>query len=221
MTLKSNTRKLAKLGKQVSDRLNRNARVYRFETNKAQVYSMCGFLPADDCRMLVRMIDQDAVPSTLYDASEDNEFRTSSSCNFSRHDPEIQRITQRISGLLGIDTGYGETIQGQRYQVGQQFKMHHDFFHERTSYWEREMSRSGQRTWTAMVYLNQPEGGGETHFPHLGFGVVPQAGTLLAWNNLSPEGKPNGYTAHIGAPVTAGTKYIITNWFRERPWADD
>ncbi|MEM1132654.1 MAG: 2OG-Fe(II) oxygenase [Pseudomonadota bacterium] len=221
MTLKSNTRKLTKLGKQVSDRLNRNPRVYRFETDKAQVYSMCGFLPADDCRMLMRMIDQDAVPSTLYDASEDTEFRTSSSCNFPRYDPDIARITQRIAGLLGIDVGYGETIQGQRYQVGQQFKMHHDFFHERTSYWEREMNRAGQRTWTAMVYLNQPEGGGETHFPHLGFGVAPQTGTLLTWNNLSPEGKPNGYTAHIGAQVTAGTKYIITNWFRERPWADD
>lgn len=221
MAAKSNPRRLAKLGKTVTDRLNRNARAYRFETDKAQVYSMRGFLPPDDCRMLMRMIDCDAVPSTLYDSSHDQEFRTSSSCNFPRDDPQVQRITERIAGLLGIASAYGETIQGQRYRIGEQFKMHHDFFHEGTSYWEKEVARSGQRSWTAMVYLNQPQGGGETHFPHLGFGVAPETGSLLAWNNMTPDGKPNRYTAHIGAPVTAGTKYVITNWFRERIWADD
>ncbi|MEO1045779.1 MAG: 2OG-Fe(II) oxygenase [Pseudomonadota bacterium] len=216
-----NSRKLAKFGKQVSSRLDRNGRVYRFETDEAQVYSMRGFLPPDDCRMLMRLIDRDAIPSTLYDTPEDTQFRTSSSCNFPRHDPEVQRIAQRISGLLGLASEYGETIQGQRYRIGEQFKLHHDFFHEGSDYWEKEMNRAGQRSWTAMVYLNQPQGGGETHFPHLGFGVVPETGSLLAWNNMTPQGRPNRHVAHIGAPVTAGVKYIITNWFRERPWADD
>jgi prolyl 4-hydroxylase len=32
-------------------------------------------------------------------------------------------------------------------------------------------------------------------------------------------GQPNTFAMHQGCPVTAGTKYIITKWYRERPWA--
>ena len=31
-------------------------------------------------------------------------------------------------------------------------------------------------------------------------------------------GEPNHFSLHQGMPVTAGTKYIITKWYRERPW---
>jgi prolyl 4-hydroxylase len=41
---------------------------------------------------------------------------------------------------------------------------------------------------------------------------------MLCWTNIDAEGKPNPYTVHQGKPVIAGTKYIITKWFRERPW---
>ena len=44
------------------------------------------------------------------------------------------------------------------------------------------------------------------------------AGNLLVWNNLDAIGEPNHYSLHQGMPVTAGGKYIITKWHRERPW---
>jgi prolyl 4-hydroxylase len=31
-------------------------------------------------------------------------------------------------------------------------------------------------------------------------------------------GAPNDLTLHEGCPVTTGTKYIVTKWFRERFW---
>ena len=46
----------------------------------------------------------------------------------------------------------------------------------------------------------------------------PSAGNLLAWNNLDAIGEPNFHSIHQGMPVTAGVKYIITKWHRERPW---
>ncbi|MEL6875043.1 MAG: oxygenase, partial [Pseudomonadota bacterium] len=38
------------------------------------------------------------------------------------------------------------------------------------------------------------------------------------WNNLLPDGSVNDRTLHHGMAVTSGTKYVITKWFREKPW---
>ena len=50
------------------------------------------------------------------------------------------------------------------------------------------------------------------------FGIVFIAGKLLAWNNLRADGRPNVNTLHHGMKVRAGTKYVVTKWFREKPW---
>jgi len=119
---------------------------------------------------------------------------------------------------MGIPTEQGETIQGQRYAVGQQFKQHHDFFFTDQPYWQTEKDMGGQRTWTAMIFLNQPEAGGETYFEKAGIKVAPRTGTLLTWYNLDQRGEPNLNSLHEGRPVAAGVKYIITKWYRERRW---
>ena len=70
-----------------------------------------------------------------------------------------------------------------------------------------------------MIYLNEPEAGGETRFVDVDLTVKPRLGTALFWNNLLPSGEPNNFTRHQGMPVTAGTKVIITKWFRMAPAA--
>jgi hypothetical protein len=75
----------------------------------------------------------------------------------------------------------------------------------------------GQRTWTAMVFLNargrRPDrvrrGGNQGH---------ARTGNLLTWNNLDALGEPQSQLHAFGLPVTAGVKYVITKWYRERPW---
>ena len=128
------------------------------------------------------------------------------------------RSTSSIAALLGLDPAHGETMQGQRYAPGQQFLAHHDYFHEGESYWSRVKDHGGQRTWTAMIYLNDVEEGGATWFPQAGIRVAPQRGLLLAWNNMRADGSPNPMTLHEGMPVVEGVKYIITKWFREGAW---
>ena len=85
-------------------------------------------------------------------------------------------------------------------------------------YWPAQAATGGQRTWTAMIYLNQPEAGGETHFDAAGLKVLPRPGMLLAWNNMTAEGAPNIYATHEGCDVKAGVKYVVTKWFREGNW---
>lgn len=212
-------RRLARLGRQVAGRLDAHPYVQAIETEQAELYCYQEFLAEDDCALLMQRIDEGAEPSTTYrSAGYNQDFRTSYSCHLNRYDADVERVELRICQLLGIHPRFGETVQGQRYQVGQQFKPHNDFFHTSQYYWEYEKANGGQRSWTAMVFLNEPEAGGETEFPKLGLKVLPRTGMLLAWNNLGPDGAPNFLTLHSGNPVVAGTKYVITKWFRREPW---
>ena len=177
------------------------------------------FLNADECRLLCEMIDANRAPSRVTDGV--SRMRTSETCAFDPTHPLVQLLDLRISLFLGVGPQFGETIQGQRYAVGQEFKLHVDSFQPKDPEAVTHSARCGQRTWTAMIYLNAVEAGGETFFHYLDHDFVPELGTMLCWNNIDAEGKPNPYTAHQGKPVIAGTKYIITKWFRERPWTSD
>lgn len=207
------------LGAYVNARLQVNPRAFRIPCNNLlDVYIVRDFLDERDCRELVDLIDTDNEPSKLLSYNGDDEFRTSHSCNLDPENETVKRVEGKITSLMGIDVAHGETIQGQRYRVGQQFKPHFDFFHHGEAYWEDMMRSGGQRTWTAMVFLNDVEGGGETNFTSAAAKVTPRRGNLLCWNNMDGIGQPNTHAMHQGCPVTAGTKYIITKWYRERPW---
>ena len=212
--------KLARIGAHVTKRLNANPLVQLVENPEVQLYVYQGFLSLGDCKGLIDKIDAEAVPSTLYKGTEQAGFRTSYSCHLNRWDPFVSRVEARMSDVLGIENGYAETMQGQRYQVGQEFKAHHDFFHPCQEYWEMEAKQGGQRSWTAMIFLNEPEEGGTTEFPHLGIGVRPQAGMMLIWNNMKADGTLNYKTLHTGTPVKAGVKHIITKWYRQNNWLE-
>ena len=212
----SRVRQLTSL--QVAQRLDANAAVKRAQITAAQVYYHVDFLSPDQCERLMALIDAGSRPSTLLSDNPDAGFRTSSSCDMDRWSPDVRPIDESIAALLGVDPVHGETMQGQRYQPGQQFRAHHDYFHETESYWEKVKRQGGQRTWTAMIYLNDVAEGGATWFPQAGIKVAPRRGLLLAWNNMNPDGSPNEATLHEGMAVVEGTKYIVTKWFREGNW---
>jgi len=206
------------IGEQVQARLDADPRMERLPTDLAVAYRCRNYLDAAQCRQLIAMIDADRRPSTLLSDRGDTAFRTSESCDMDRWAPAVRAIDEGIAGLLGIAPENAETMQGQRYAVGQHFRPHHDYFHENESYWPVMKASGGQRTWTAMIYLNDVEEGGATWFPQAGLRVAPQRGLLLAWNNMAADGSPNPATLHEGSAVTEGVKYIVTKWFREGPW---
>ena len=206
------------VGESVAQRLEANPAVKRAKTDTAQVYYHLDFLTPAVCTSLVRLIDANRRPSSLLSNKADPDFRTSESCDMDRWSPVVRPIDESIAALLGLDPVHGETMQGQRYAPGQHFRAHHDFFHEGEEYWTRMKECGGQRTWTAMIYLNDVAEGGATWFPQAGIRVAAKRGLLLAWNNMNPDGSPNQFTLHEGMPVVRGTKYIVTKWFREGSW---
>jgi prolyl 4-hydroxylase len=210
--------KLVEFGKSVRRRLKRHERVEVVSAGGLDLFFVQGFVTQEECEAIVALIDKTAVPSTLYAGTEIDGFRTSYSGNLDPWHPIVSTIESRLCHLMGIDKRYGETLQGQRYSVGQQFKPHHDYFFTSQAYWENERVSGGQRSWTAMIYLNEPEKGGETNFGKVGMCVSPRTAMLVMWNNMDDVGAPRDITQHEGMPVEAGTKYIVTKWFRERFW---
>jgi prolyl 4-hydroxylase len=206
------------IGTAVRDRLLATPNAFKVPAEGLDLFVCRNFLTTAECAALMTRIDADRRPSQILADDPDPEFRTSETCNLDPKDPLTRQIEKKITQLIGIDPAHGETIQGQRYAVGQQFKCHHDFFYTTESYWAEQERTGGQRTWTVMVFLNQPEAGGQTEFPKAKVKISPKQGNLLAWNNLDAIGEPNDQSLHQGVAVEAGVKYIITKWYRERPW---
>jgi prolyl 4-hydroxylase len=209
---------LARVGAAVRKRLAVDASVHRIATDQAEMFAVGGFLSAEECAHLMAMIDRVAQPSRTYDPQDGALYRTSYSGDVDSSDSFVRMIERRLCDLVGIDPAWGETVQGQRYEPGQEFQAHFDWFDTTAAYWPGEVERGGQRSWTVMAYLNDVAEGGATVFDGLGLSVQPQAGALLLWNNMLPDGTPNPAVRHAALPVVSGVKYVITKWFRTRPW---
>lgn len=212
----------AGISRRVGETLDAAPGAWRLSSSRdkpVQLYLRGNFLSAAECEGLCRQIDAGNYPSPLYEKEKYEGARTSHSCNLNIHDPLVAEIETRIANFVGIDRSWGEPLQGQRYEVGQQFKEHSDFFYVDQPYWADYASHGGQRTWTAMIYLNNSGGGGATAFKYLDLAVQPQLGRMLVWNNMTMDGSPNPWTLHAGQPVEAGMKYIVTKWYREREFS--
>lgn len=192
--------------------------IRRESTDLIEQLVLDDLLPADVCAELIERIDREVRPSTVSDPNGDESFRTSSTCDLDHHDPLVRALDARLHDLVGIPAAYGEPLQGQRYEVGQEFKAHTDTFDPNGADWETYTATAGQRTWTVMVYLNLPGAGGETHFVRTGAVHRAQVGRAVIWNNIGADGTANADTLHHGMKVLEGSKYIVTKWFRERPW---
>lgn len=206
-------------GESSAERLLSCPGVQRFPSSRLDLFVKRAFLPPLECTELVALIEAQHRPSTIADYNGDDAFRTSSTCDLSNAIPAVAALAAKLSALCGIAPAHAEPLQGQRYEVGQEFKAHTDYFEPANSDYETYCAISGQRTWTFMVYLNDVEAGGATRFRVIDKLIQPETGKLVGWNNRRPDGSPNAATLHHAMKVRKGRKYVITQWYRERPWA--
>lgn len=200
-----------------AERLAQTARVQRVPARELELFIVRGFLDPATCAALIERIDARRRPSTIADDAGIVNFRTSETCDLDSGDPIVAEVERKISDLLALPVELGEPLQGQRYAPGQEFRPHTDTFNPGGYDFLVHTERGGQRSWTAMIYLNRPEDGGATRFKTIGKTIQPETGKLLTWNNLLPDGTPNMATLHQGMKVRRGTKYVLTKWFRQRP----
>ena len=186
-------------------------------SNRAEIFVLDDFLNAEECERLIAIIRSNLRPSTIISGSDepDHYFRTSHTCDLRIGiDPLVAEIDARICRYIGINPSYSEAMQGQYYEIGEEFKPHTDYFEAETL--EKLGDLRGERTWTFFIFLNNTERGGGTRFTNLGRTFMPQRGQAIIWNNLYHDARPNPDTLHHGMPVEQGYKAVITKWFRQR-----
>jgi len=125
-------------------------------------------------------------------------------------------------------TENGEDIQVLRYEHGQKYDAHFDYFHDKVN-----IVRGGHRMATILMYLSNVTKGGETVFPDAeipsrrvlsenkedlsdcakrGIAVKPRKGDALLFFNLHPDAIPDPLSLHGGCPVIEGEKWSATKW---------
>jgi prolyl 4-hydroxylase len=186
-----------------------------------------GFLSPSECRDLIELGEPKLRRSTVQGAGDAgakgtnvvSRERTSWTANLDQGQTDlVRRIEKRAALLSGYPLENLEPLQIVRYESGQQYKRHWDYFVRGTEGADDALKRGGQRRVTIFAYLNDVEEGGETHFTDIDLKVSPKAGSAVLFHDCTPDGKEDPRTAHAGTPPTRGTKYGCNIWIREGPF---
>jgi len=128
--------------------------------------------------------------------------------------PLLREIERRLAEWTHLPIENGEAYYLLRYQLGQYYKPHTDYFsHDPIG--DRYMGTYGNRYATILTYLQTPEEGGSTDFPQAGITVPVKAGDAVLFWDLDPSNEGDPTSQHASLPVTKGEKWAMTKWIRE------
>lgn len=177
-------------------------------------------LSSDDCEYLINKSDGHFLTSKVLSEIGGDEIsndRTSQSYFINENDYKIKEIKNKIFRFLSenIDKNknwekYTENTQIVKYEVGQQYKTHYDYFPN--NYLLK--INNNQRQYTIFIYLNDVDDGGETEFPNLGIKIKPKKGSALFWKNCNDPENCFANSLHQGLPPIVGKKYGMNVWMR-------
>jgi prolyl 4-hydroxylase len=133
-----------------------------------------------------------------------------------RQTPMVTSIEERLAHLAGLPVENGEALQILRYDIGQYYKPHYDFFDPGWGGSAKILECGGQRVASCVMYLTTVEEGGETNFPEVNIKVPCIRGDAVFFFNILPDGKIDPLSMHESVPVVTGEKWASTKWIRER-----
>ncbi len=174
-------------------------------------------LEKSECDVLIDIaskIDQMQKMDTLGDKIDG--YRTANGCWIRENNEVTDKIKYIVSKNSGVSIKHQEDIHIVRYDIGGEYKPHHDFFHPNTDYYESACGKSGQRTHSFLFYLNDVIKGGDTEFTQMKIRVSAKTGRLLIWDNIDIYGNIDSSSLHAGLPVEEGEKWIAIVWVREK-----
>lgn len=178
-------------------------------------------LSAEECELLIMMSKDRMQRSTILDVATGGDnvdvSRTSSGMFFEHGEtPLLVQIEKRMAELLNWPNASTEGLQMLRYEVGEEYRPHYDFFEPTDPGSVKSLAIGGQRTGTLLLYLSEVEEGGETHFPNLNLRVAPRVGSAVYFEYHNYFHQLDRRSLHAGLPVVRGTKWVATKWLRER-----
>jgi hypothetical protein len=175
-----------------------------------------GFASAAECAWLIERSRERLEPAVVLDATgaqRPDPVRTNSGAQFPVHDMDIvtEVIRARISAATRLPLPLFEPSQVLHYSPGEEFRPHHDYLDA-----DNPALRFGQRIATFLFYLNEQFEGGATEFPLLNLSYSGTTGDAIFFANVDSNGWPDPDTLHAGRAPTAGEKWILSQWIRDR-----
>lgn len=191
--------------------------------NAPRIVVLGNLLSGDECDAMIAYAEQRLQRSPVVADSDGrtelHAHRTSSGAMLQRGENElIARIEARLAVLTQWPAENGEGLQLLRYDSGNEYRPHYDWFNPALPGPRRHLERGGQRVATIIMYLSDVEQGGATSFPNVGLQVQPKKGSAVFFANTDLYGTPDPQTLHAGEPVVQGVKFIATKWLRERAY---
>lgn len=177
------------------------------------------FLSDEECDALIEYgstrLERSPVVADNRSGVQIHANRTSRGAMLQRGETElIARIEARIASLIRWPVENGEGLQILRYEPGNEYRPHYDWFDATQPGGRKHLERGGQRVATFIMYLSDVEQGGATVFPNIGLQVQPHKRGAIYFENTDAWLTPNVQTLHAGNPVIQGVKTIATKWLR-------
>jgi prolyl 4-hydroxylase len=180
-------------------------------------------LSNEECDALIAYGDQRLERSPVVDDGDGKDLvhthRTSRGAMLQRSETElIARIEARLAALTSWPAERGEGLQMLRYEKGNEYRPHYDWFDPALPGPRKHLERGGQRLATVILYLSDVEQGGGTTLPNIGLQIQPRKGNAVFFANTDTYHHPDKQSLHAGEPVATGVKYIATKWLRQREY---
>ncbi|MED6156929.1 hypothetical protein PIB30_018853 [Stylosanthes scabra] len=203
---------------------------------KPRIFMYEGFLSQVECNHLISIAKPNLTRSTVTDLatgmSQLSKHRTSHGMFIPRNnDPIVGGIEDKISAWTFLPKENGEPIQVLKYEEGEGYKAHYDFFQDNIHI----QSKSGNRIATVLMYLKDVIQGGETLFPlahqehpktsyndstecgKRGLAVKARRGDAVVFFGIHVNGSVDGRSMHEACPVIKGQKWSAVKWIRMYP----
>nr|TKS05798.1 putative prolyl 4-hydroxylase 7 [Populus alba] len=203
---------------------------------RAFVYK--GFLSDKECDHLIHLAKGKLVKSMVAndetgESMESQERTSSGMLIFKTEDEIVNAIEARIAAWTFLPEENGEPIQILRYEHGQKYEAHIDYFVDKAN-----QEEGGHRAATVLMYLSDVKKGGETVFPaseakgskakddswsdcaKKGYAVKPNKGDALLFFSLHPDATPDPASLHASCPVIEGEKWSATKWIHVRSFSE-
>lgn len=186
-----------------------------------------GRIPAlvnkDICTWLISKARDKLSPALVYDSVQQKEIRhptrSNSSAILGLSDTNVllTLLQIRIAASMQVPLRQLEAATVLHYKGSEQIRNHFDFIDPASPNYTEQIRMRGDRIITFLVYLNDNYAEGETEFPEVGIKHKGTRGEGLFFVNVTADGKPDLRTVHAGRPPSAGEKWVITQFIRDKP----
>lgn len=188
-------------------------------SDKQTLHFIPNFISDEDCNTIIQLAENEMTRSDVmckHGKTCISDYRTSSNTFLKDSDnPVVEKITQKIESIMGINREKFEDLQVVKYNLTQEYKEHYDACVGEEDVCKEFLLNGGQRYATIIIYLNDDFEGGETYFPNLKQKVKPKKGNAVLFFGLKNDNiTPRLESLHAGLTVTKGIKYICNKWIR-------